>query len=157
MKRMAKKIRWQLVLVIGLALVFAVVGYLSSRGGPSISVENAYGLPLPETTGTGSFYMSIKNSGGTADKLTAASSPACGRVDLHETSLGSDGMMGMDSMTGGGVVIPAGSQVELKSGALHLMCVDKQANQFTAGSKIEVTLVFEKSGQINVSAEIREK
>ncbi len=137
-----------------LALLLALAG-CSPAGGPAIQVENAWGLSLPDIAGTGAFYMTIKNTGGAPDKLTAASSPACGMVELHETTQGSGGMMGMEHMKGGGVTIPAGSHVELKSGALHLMCTDKQAGQFSAGSKIEVTLVFEKFGQLKVNADIR--
>jgi len=55
------------------------------------------------------------------------------------------------------VTIPANGQVELKSGDLHIMCMMMKNDQFKAGSKIDLTLAFEKSGEKTVSVDVREE
>jgi len=43
----------------------------------------------------------------------------------------------------------------LKVGGLHIMCIMKKDDLFKVGSMIDLTLVFEKSGEKTVTAEIR--
>ena len=70
----------------------------------------------------------------------------------------SDGTMGMNLVTDP-VEIPAGGQLELKDGGMHIMCVLMMAKEdlFKVGSKINLTLAFEKSGEKTVSFDIRDK
>jgi copper(I)-binding protein len=68
----------------------------------------------------------------------------------------SDGTMGMN-LVDKPVEIPAGGQVELKSGDLHIMCIMKKDDLFKPGSVIDLTLAFEKSGEKTIPVEIREE
>jgi copper(I)-binding protein len=101
----------------------------------------------------GGIFMMIKNTGTAPDKLLSGTSPACGSIEVHEMVLKDDGTMGMN-LVDTPVEIPAGGQVELKSGSLHIMCIMKN-DQFAPGSMINLTLVFEKFGEITVPVEIR--
>ncbi len=123
---------------------------------PKIAVEGMWGRPSPKIAQAGAFYMVIRNTGAAADKLTAARSSACTTVELHESYQMSNGTMGMRPVTGGTIEIPANGQVELKVGGLHIMCIDKKV-EFNNGVKLPLTLVFAKSGEINVQVEIREQ
>ncbi|MEW6403382.1 MAG: copper chaperone PCu(A)C [Chloroflexota bacterium] len=123
--------------------------------GPQISVEGAWGRNSPKVATAGAFYMVIKNSGTEADKLTSATSPACGMMELHESFMQDDGTMGMRPVEGGSIEVPAGGSVELKVGGLHVMCMEKMAD-FNVGDKYTVTLTFEKSGAMDVEVEIKE-
>jgi periplasmic copper chaperone A len=105
--------------------------------------------------GAGGLFMVIKNTGNAADRLVSAKSSACGMVEVHQTVMKSDGTMGMN-LVSDPVVIPAGGQLELKSGGMHIMCMQLKADQFKAGSNIDLTLVFEKSGEKPITAEIRQ-
>ena len=51
--------------------------------------------------------------------------------------------------------IPAGATVELKPGSFHLMLIDL-TQELKAGETIEMTLSFEKAGDVKVTAEVRE-
>lgn len=121
---------------------------------PKIAVEGAWGRSSPMIAQAGAFYMTIRNTGTVADKLTSGKSSACGAVELHESYMMANGAMGMRMVTGGTIDIPASGQVELKVGGLHIMCIDKKT-ELNDGVKLPLTLVFEKSGQVNVQVEIR--
>jgi len=104
------------------------------------------------------------------DKLIAATAPAdvASRVELHET-VAADGatdttmMMGSDTtMMGGGamtmrpvefVELPAGVGVELKPGGLHIMLF-ALVQPLEVGTTIQVTLVFEKAGEITIDVPV---
>ncbi len=142
---------------IGAWLLFelAACGGRPPTTGPRIEVEGAWGRPSPKVATAGAFYMVIRNPSDEADRLLSARSPACGIIELHESYQTPEGAMGMRPVPGGSIEIPAKSQVELKVGGLHLMCIDK-LEEFKAGSRIPVTLMFEKSGAMTLEVEIRE-
>jgi copper(I)-binding protein len=122
----------------------------------SVAIEGAWGRPSPKVATAGAFYMVIKNGGTDADKLTGASSDACGTMELHESYMDDNGAMAMRPVEGGAIEIPAGGMVELKPGGLHMMCIDKKNDMFTAGSKINAKLQFAKAGELPVTIEIRD-
>lgn len=98
-------------------------------------------------------YMVIRNTGSEADKLIAASTDAAKTVELH-TVIEEGGMMRMRQVEGG-IDIPANGQVELKPGGFHVMLIGL-TRDLNAGDKVELTLTFEKAGQIPVTAEVRQ-
>ncbi len=138
-----------------LLLGFVLAGCQSGPAGPEIVIEEAWGRPSPKVATAGAFYMTIKNTGGEADRLLGAGSPACGAVELHESYMTEEGAMGMRPVQNGYIEIPAGGEVELKVGGLHIMCIDKLV-EFETGTKMSVTLQFEGSGEMDVEVEIRE-
>lgn len=102
----------------------------------------------------GGMYMLIKNTGAAPDKLLSGTSPACGSIEVHEMVKKSDGTMGMN-LVDQPLEIPAGGQVELKVGDLHVMCIMKKDDLFKPGNVIDLTLKFEKSGEKTVPVEVR--
>jgi periplasmic copper chaperone A len=143
-------------ILTGVALLaFALAGCRPAPT-PTLTIEKVWGRPSPTMPGAGGLFMVIKNAGGAADRLVSAKSDACGMVEIHETVKKSDGTMGMNLVTEP-VEVPAGGQVELKSGDLHIMCLQLKEDQFKPGGKISLTLVFEKSGEKMVMADIRDQ
>jgi len=100
---------------------------------------------------TGGGYLSIASRGG-GDRLLSASSPAAGRVEIHEMKMSGDVMV-MRPVEGG-VEIPAGGAVELKPGGLHLMFMSPSA-PFREGETVKVTLQFEKAGSVEIALPVR--
>ena len=145
-----KRVGW-LVLIS----VVVLAACAPAASGPKVSVEGVWGRPSPKIATAGAFYMIFKNTGNAADTLTAATSTACGTVEMHET-VDKGGMMEMVPIVGQKIAVPAGGTVELKPGGTHIMCIDKKAD-FAAGSKIPLTLTFEKSGEMKFDAEIRDQ
>ncbi len=139
--------------LLTLLLAFALSS--CKPAGPKIMVDTVWGRQSPKAATAGAFYMFIRNAGLEEDKLIGAKSAACKTVELHESYQTPEGMMGMRRVTGDVIAIPAGATVELKVGGLHLMCIDK-LQDFTEWSQIELTLTFEKSGEVPLTADIRQ-
>lgn len=138
-----------------LILTTVLTACSAAPAGPQIKIEDAWGRPSTQMMMNGAFYMNLKNSGGAADKLTGATSSACGVVELHETYKTPEGAMGMRPVPGGFIEVPAGGAVELKPGGMHVMCIDKK-EAFAPGSKVPLTLKFETSGEIKLDVDIRQ-
>ena len=134
-------------LVGATALILAACS--SSSGG--VTVDDAWGRTSPAAAANGAFYMNIAG-GDTDDVLVSVTTDACGMVELHETVM-SDGTMSMQHLPAG-IAVPAGSEVVLEPGGLHVMCMNKQAD-FNTGDSVELDLVFEAGDTISVTAEIR--
>ncbi len=103
----------------------------------------AVGAAAPTAAG----YMVIRNTGTAPDRLVAAETPRAARVEIHEMAV-TDGIMRMRSIAGG-IPLPAGGEVRLAPGGLHLMLVGPQGG-FERGGRVPVTLVFERAGRITV-------
>jgi copper(I)-binding protein len=136
---------------------FALLGLLmaacQNASSSAIQIEEAWGRPSPMDATLGAIYMKISNTGSQDDSLLSASSPACGVIELHETIMEGD-VMKMRPVPDGAIAIPAGEVVELKTGGLHLMCIDKQQD-FAVGSKIALTLNFEVAGAMELDVEVK--
>jgi copper(I)-binding protein len=141
-------------LILSMFVVLCTIA-CSTTDAPKIAIDSPWGRPSPKVATAGAFYMVIKNTGSQADTLLSAKSTSCGTVELHESYDKGGGVMGMREVEGGVIEIPANSEVELKMGGLHIMCIDKLAD-FQKGAKLLVTLDFEVSGTKSVEVEIRE-
>ena len=146
-----KRNSWLLSLAFILAL--PITACLGAKDKPDISIAEAWGRPSPTSAMTAAFYMVIRNTGA-PDRLVSAQSEACGMAEIHESSMSSDGVMSMRHLENG-IDIPAGGEVALEPGGLHVMCIEKKAD-FSEGEKIDLTLYFEKSGSKKIEVEIRE-
>jgi copper(I)-binding protein len=137
-------------------LVLSMVALVSCQqsAAAKIAISQAWGRSSPMMAQTGAVYVVIENQGGVADRLIGVSSAAAKTVEVHESYM-EDGMMKMRPVDGG-LEIPAGGKVEMKPGGYHIMLIDLE-KPLEAGSKITVTLKFEKSGEIPVDVEIREQ
>lgn len=147
------------LLVALLGLVILVTACASPAptvvSAPKITIESAWGRTSPMVAQAGAFYMLVRNAGSVADRLASGKSTACDAVELHESYAMPNGVMGMRPITGT-LEIPANGQVELKAGGYHIMCIGKKVD-LNQGVKIPLTLIFEKSGEINVTVEIRDQ
>ena len=103
----------------------------------------AVGTAAPTAAG----YMVIRNTGAAPDRLVAAETPRATRVELHEMSI-TDGIMRMRPIAGG-IALPAGGEVRLAPGGLHLMLIGPKGG-FEQGVRVPTTLVFERAGRITV-------
>src|SRR5690606_3196441 len=96
----------------------------------------------------GGGFLTIENTVTEPDRLVSATSPASDVVQIHEMAM--EGTAMKIRQLAIGLEIPAGEFVVLAPGGFHLMFMGlKQA--FVEGETIEVTLVFEKAGTVEVS------
>jgi len=150
-------------LLLATLVVASVAAGCSSGGGTAeVKATDAWARASSAMASAGAAYMTIENTGSAADALIGASSPAATTVEVHETVvMGSPapgasadgGMMGMQPVKR--LEIPAGGTVELKPGSYHIMLIGLKQD-LKVGDSIEITLTFEKVGEIKVTATVRE-
>jgi len=115
----------------------------------AIRIADAWARATPPGAVNGAAYCRIVNEGG-ADRLLGARSTAARAVEVHVT----DSTNGVLEMRGvGSLPVAAGATVELGPGGTHLMLIGIAA-ALTAGTTIQLTLVFENAGEVGVSVPI---
>lgn len=142
-------------IIIGLILI-GLTACGSQATGPQISVEKAWARASPKMAGAGAVYMTLKNSGGEADKLVSVETPAAEIVELHESFMDENEVMKMRPVEGGVIELPAGSSVSLEPGGLHVMLINL-VDPLAVGNSVTLTLNFEKSEAIQVEAPVLEQ
>lgn len=115
-----------------------------------LMTKDAYAFATASTARAGAAYLTVMNHGD-ADRLLGASSDAAARVELHAHN-DVNGVMQMREIEGG-VEIPMHGSVTLMPGDRHIMLMGLTA-PLTAGDSIEVTLRFEKAGDITVTVPV---
>jgi len=97
-------------------------------------------------------YLTITNPGGEADALLSVSSPIATSVEIHETTPDASGMMAMHPVER--IEIQAGGSATLEPGGYHLMLMGV-TEMPAVGETVELTLTFEKAGDVVVQAEVK--
>jgi copper(I)-binding protein len=150
-------------LVASLVLIVGACG----AGGASVKASEAWVRYTGPDVAAGGF-MVLTNSGDQDDALVSASSPAFATIEMHETvvmeaspsaSMGAEsaspmggGMVGMQPVSS--ITVPAGGTTELKPGGYHLMLFDP-TGEVTVGQTVDITLTFDKAGDVTVKAEVK--
>jgi periplasmic copper chaperone A len=136
--------------------IFAVTAFVTLMGTSAYSHDYKLGdleivhphtRPTPPKAPVSSGYLIIRNTGAEDDRLIGGSAYFAGKMELHEMKIEND-IMKMREI-GGGVVIPAGGEVTLEPGGLHIMFMQLK-EQIREGGNYTATLDFEKSGSIEV-------
>jgi len=96
-------------------------------------------------------YVSVHNGGRSADRLIGASSPAARQVSIHD-SRNVGGVMRMRAA--GPLAIAPGKMIEMKPGGVHVMLSGLKA-PLRPGTKLPLTLRFEKAGAVQVSLPVK--
>ncbi len=112
-------------------------------GPPQISIEDARAELSPAIVGEAMVTMRINNQGG-PDILTSVKADIPGaRITLH--------IMQGERMVAADTLKIAGKRAtEFKMGSSHIM-IEDMPNTIKAGAPINLTMVFQKSGEKNVS------
>lgn len=98
-------------------------------------------------------YVTIRNGGAAADRLVRAEAAFAGKTELHEMKM--DGGVMKMRLLADGIEIPAGGEVALKPGDLHIMFIGLK-EPLNAGEKRKGKLTFEKAGELEVEFEVEE-
>jgi copper(I)-binding protein len=148
--------------LLGLAaLVLAACG---APPGPAIEIEDAWARPAMvgegsgesggmAAPGTGAVFMRIINSGREDDRLLLGFTDVADVVEIHETVMEGD-VMRMQMLTQG-LEIPARDEVVLQPGGYHVMLIGVKED-LNVGDTFELTLSFQKTGQVTVQPEVRQ-
>jgi len=113
----------------------------------TLTLSGAFTRATLPNAPVGGGYVTITNTGSEDDRLTSATTPIAGEVQIHEMKLEGD-IMKMAELADG-LAIPAGETVTLAPGGFHLMFM--QLNQaLVEGTEVPVTLTFEKAGTVEI-------
>lgn len=105
-------------------------------------------------TGMAAVFGVLSNTGIDAAHVIAGSSPAAGRVEIHEVVPDAGGTTTMRPKAGG-LIIPAEGTHELVPGGDHLMLMDLE-QPLRPGGEVSLTVVFEDGSELPVTAQVRD-
>ncbi|MBT9384637.1 copper chaperone PCu(A)C [Pseudooceanicola sp. CBS1P-1] len=131
---------------------------LSPAGAPAradIVIDTPRVLAANPLARTAAAYLTLTNTGPGDDRLTDLSSPAAGRVALHESRDAGGGVMTMRPLPDG-LALPAGQSRSLAPGGLHIMLSDLRA-PLSPGSTLTLTLTFQKAGAVTLTLPVQSR
>jgi copper(I)-binding protein len=100
---------------------------------------------------TGGGFLTLQNTGRAPDRLLAVRAGFARSVELH-TSIREGEVMRMRPVTA--IDLPPRQEVRLAPGGMHIMLIGLGA-PLERGSRVPVTLVFERAGSIEVQLEVQ--
>lgn len=114
-----------------------------------LTITGAYARAMLPSAQVSGGYLTIANTGATPDRLLGGSTEAAKTVQVHQMKMDGD-MMKMSEVEGG-LEIPAGGSVALAPGgdAYHIMLMGV-GTPFKEGQCLQLTLNFEKAGEVPV-------
>nr|WP_245245172.1 copper chaperone PCu(A)C [Streptomyces palmae] len=113
---------------------------------PLLSVTGAY-MPRPAMSDMAAGFLTVRNAGGSADRLTSVTTPLSKDVTLHATQ-------GTRMQRVPDLEVPAHGELRLASGGSHLM-LGKLDHRPKVGEKVRFTLHFADSDPIQVEVPVR--
>lgn len=147
------------------AAAAAAVGVLTLAG-CSASPEPATPAPAAEVvtlrdawvksaeTGMTAGFGDLVNAGPTDVTITAMTTDASARSELHETVADASGAMVMRAVQDG-FVVPAGGAFSLEPAGSHLMMMDL-TGPLTAGDEVTMSLEFSDGSELDVVAVVKD-
>jgi copper(I)-binding protein len=128
-------------------LAFAAPAFADPVKLGDLSIDNAWARATPKGSPVGAGYVTIRNDGATADRLTGVAVDFAA-AQVHEMKM-ANGVMEMREVAGG-LELPAHATVTLSPGGGHVMFVGLK-HPLAQGETIEATLTFARAGQINIA------
>jgi copper(I)-binding protein len=141
------------ILLAGTAAVIATSALAHDYELKALKIDHPFARATPAGAKVAGAFMTIQNTGTTADRLVSAASPVAGVVELHEMTMEGN-VMKMRAVPG--IEVPAGGKAELKPGGYHVMLMDLKG-PLVEGKDIPLTLRFEKAGSVDVKVKIESK
>lgn len=96
-------------------------------------------------------FLKISNEGKEDDRLVSVTTEIAGKAQIHGMEI-DNGVMSMFEIEGG-LAIPAGQSVELKSKSTHVMFIELKERPLE-GARFKATLTFEKAGVVAVEFQV---
>jgi periplasmic copper chaperone A len=138
-------------LLVAIALLVGSTALAADFEAGALKIEQPWSRATPPAGRVGAGYLNVVNRGAAPDRLVSASSPAAGRVEIHEMRM--DGNVMRMRELPSGLPVAAGETVALKPGGFHLMLMELRA-PLKQGSKVPMTLVFERAGKVEIELSV---
>lgn len=140
------------VSVVGaLATIFALTVHAGevTRAG-TLEIDTPWARASAGTSRPAAAYLTIRNAGDRSDRLLGVRTPVTGHTEVH-AMVHEGGVMKM--RPAGPLEIPAGGEVRLAPGGVHIMLMQLEA-PLEEGGTLPLTLIFEAAGEVTVAAPI---
>ncbi|ARR54306.1 hypothetical protein HY78_13150 [Rhizorhabdus wittichii DC-6] len=134
-------------MTIALAIAATAAAAPASAVAAPLRIETPWLRETPPAARTGAGYALIRNAGRREDRLLDARSTVAERVEVHSMTM-DGGIMRMRPVTGG-LAVPAGGAVALRSGGYHLMLMGLK-RPLRRGEVVEIKLRFAHAGELPV-------
>jgi hypothetical protein len=139
--------RVRLAALAALALGFAAPAFADPVKAGDLTIDHAWARATPKGSQVGAGYLTVKNDGASADRLTAVAVDFAA-AQIHEMK-SANGVMEMREVKDG-VEIPPHATVTLAPGGYHVMFVGLK-HPLAKGETVEATLTFAHAGQVKVA------
>lgn len=136
----------RLILALGL---LAPVAMHAAAQSPAVRAEQPWARATAPRQTVGGVYVTLTSP--VDDRLLGASSPVAGRAEVHEMTMQGD-VMRMRELADG-LKLPAGQEVQLTPGGLHVMLVGLQ-QPLVAGQVVPVQLRFEHAPPLDLQVRV---
>jgi copper(I)-binding protein/(2Fe-2S) ferredoxin len=117
----------------------------TGRAGDMV-VKDAFARPAMKLFDAGAVFMEIQNTGACDDRLLSVVTPRSPLPRIHDASHSHRELMQMPFAA---VPIPAGGQLMLQPGELHMMLLNFRG-EMVEGSEVPLTLHFERAGPLEL-------
>lgn len=133
-----------------IAIAAVALGIATSASAQTVTIKDAWVRASVQGQNATGAFMSISATETT--RLIGVASPVAGVAEVHEMKM-DGGVMKMRAVEGG-LEIPAGKTVELKSGGYHVMLMDLKA-ALPKASTVPLTLVFKDAKGVESRLELK--
>jgi copper(I)-binding protein len=131
-------------------LALLPVAAFAADPAPTIEITHVWARASAGASGNGAAYVTLHNTGTTADQLVAVSTDAAGKAEVHLSKM-ENGISSMAPVPS--LEVAAGATVEMKPGSYHIMLLGLKA-PLVAGQTIPLTLTFAHGGTVPTTAKI---
>ena len=133
-----------------LAIAMILLAASGCAASSELTVEDAWARPAFRGDNSAA-YMVIKNMTEQGDGLIGASTDVANVTEIHLSKMDAEGTMSMERQELIGV--PAGDEVKLEPGGLHVMLMNL-VRDLNVGDTFELTLEFQRGGDVSVEVEV---
>jgi periplasmic copper chaperone A len=114
-------------------------------------ISQPWSRAAPSGSDLASSYLTIENKGTTADRLVGGSTDVAEKLEIQQTSM--NGGATTAQPVEGGLAISPGEKVVFAPGGYKLALL-KLKSRLKKGSKVSITLAFEKAGQVTMPFDV---
>ena len=141
--------RLYIPMAVALAMIVMTTLNLTAAASDRLTFSDVQLRATTAGMSSSAVYLKITNNGISDDKLIAARAAIAQRIEIHSMEMDNE-VIRMRAINGG-LVIAAGDSLALAPGGLHIMLMGLNTD-LAPGTKHEIILVFEKAGDINLTA-----
>ena len=136
----------QFLAVFSAALLAGAVHAADYRAG-NISITDPHARPTVPGQPGGAAYLTLENTGSSADRLVGVASPIAQSTEIHTMRMDGDVMRMREA---GELPLAPAAKVEMKPGMGYHIMLNGLKQPLKEGATFPITLTFEKAGKIEV-------